>query len=110
MASASAKAGAIQREVCGKVVVKAGKGIISNEDMGDLIRILKSLEDSGVLIHCVSKAVKYAIIKQEDEFLGMLLGILGASMSGNILTGSCVLRVGKGVIRVEKDVIRAGKG
>ena len=103
MASASAKAGAIQREVRGRSVVKAGKWIISDEDMGDIIGILKSLEDSGVLIHCFSKAVKYEIIKQEGEFLGILLGILGASMLGNMLTGRCVVRAGK-------DVISAGKG
>ena len=55
MASASTIYGAM----CGKGVVRAGKGtalVISNEDMVDIIRIIKSLEDSGILIDGVSEA------------------------------------------------------
>ena len=61
MVSASAIDGTIQREMRGRGAivtgkagaVKAGKGItlvIVNEDMDDIIRIIKSLENSGVLI------------------------------------------------------------
>ena len=73
---------------------------ISNEDMGDISRIIKLLEKVGVLIDGVSETVKHEIKKQEGGFLCMLLGTLGASVSGNMLTGEKgVLRVGKGVER-----------
>ena len=57
MASVSAIDSAIQIKMCGKVVVRAGEGItliISNEVMDDIIRIIKSLENSGILISGVS--------------------------------------------------------
>ena len=43
--------------------------------MDDIIRIIKSLENPGVLIDGVSKTVK-SEIKQEGGFLGMLFGTL----------------------------------
>ena len=70
--------------------LRAGKRItlvISNEDMDHIIRIKKSLKILDVLIDRVSKTVKYNVKKQEIGFLGMLLGNLGASMLGNMLTG-----------------------
>lgn len=76
MASASTKAGAIQREVHGRSVVKAGKWIISDEDMGDIIGILKSLEDSGVLIDRVTETVNHENQKLERRLLGTLLAAL----------------------------------
>lgn len=76
MASASTKAGAIQREVRGRSVVKAGKWIISDEDMGDIIGILKSLEDSGVLIDRVTETVNHENQKLERRLLGTLLAAL----------------------------------
>ena len=54
-----ASAPTIYGAMCGKDVVRAGKGtalVISNEDMVDIIRIIKSLEDSGILIDGVSEA------------------------------------------------------
>ena len=53
--------------------MRAGKGFtlfISNEDMNDIIKIIKSLEDSGVLIDGVTQTVKDEIKKQEGRFLG----------------------------------------
>ena len=38
--------------------------------MNDIIKIIKSLEDSGVLIHGVTEIVKDEIKKQEGEFIG----------------------------------------
>ena len=61
MAFASARYGAFQRQMSGKGVVRAGKGInlvISNEDMDDTIRIMKSLENLAVLIDRLSETVK----------------------------------------------------
>ena len=71
MASASAIGGAIQRKICGKGVITAGKGIILvilNEDVDDIVRIIKS-ENSGVLIDGVSKTVKNEINNKKVDFL-----------------------------------------
>ena len=61
--------------------MRLGKGFtlfISNEDMNDIIKIIKSLEDSGVLIDGITEKVKHEIKKQEDGFLGALLAPLAA--------------------------------
>ena len=67
--------------------------------MDDIIRIIKSLENSSVLTDGVSKTVKHKIKKQEDGFLGMSLGNVGVSMLGNMLFGKTVVRAGKRVVR-----------
>ena len=54
------------KKISGKVAVRAGKGLIlfiSNEDMNDIIKIIKSLGDSGVLIDGVTETVKHEIKK-----------------------------------------------
>ena len=51
-----------ETKISGKVAVRAGKGFtlfISNDDMNDIIKIIKSLEDSGVLIDGVTETVKH---------------------------------------------------
>ena len=77
--------------------------IISNKDMEDLIKIVKSLEDSGLLLNRVTKSVKNEIKEQKARFLSILLGTLGASLLGNLL-------VEKGIDRVGKGIARAGEG
>ena len=57
---------------------------ISNGGMKDVIRIVKSLEDSGLLKEGVSKAIQNEINKQKRGFSSMLLGTLGASLQENI--------------------------
>ena len=61
--------------------------IISNKDMDDLIKIVKSLEGSGLLLKVIIASVQNEIKEQKDGFLSMLLGTLGASLLGNLLTG-----------------------
>lgn len=59
------------------LVVIAGKGItlvISNENMADFVRMIKSLENSGILIYGVSKIVELKIKIQEVRLFGILLG------------------------------------
>ena len=66
----------------GKAVASAGKRItlvISNDDVDDVIRIIKSIENPRLLIDGVSDSVK----KWGGGFLGMLLKTLGSSMLGN---------------------------
>ena len=72
--------------------------IISNDEMNDIIKIVKSLEDSGVLLKGVSETIQHEAKEQRGIFLPMLLGTLGASLLGNLLTG------GKGVIRAGEGI------
>ena len=60
--------------------------------MDEIIRITKWLEHWDVLIDAVSKTMKNEIKKHEGGFLNMLLGTLGASMLGNIVTGKGFMR------------------
>ena len=55
--------------------------------MEDIIRIIKSLEDSGLLLKRVSETVQNEAKEQKGGFLSMLLSTLGASLLGNLLTG-----------------------
>ena len=55
--------------------------------MEDIIKIVKSLEDSGLLLKGISETVQNEVNKQKGRFLSMLLGTLGASLLGNLLTG-----------------------
>ena len=58
-----------------------------NEEVDDTIKIVKSFKDSGLLIKSVSKTKKNAAKEQKGGFLSMLLGTLGASLLGNLITG-----------------------
>ena len=59
--------------------------IISNKDMNDLIKIVKSLEDSGLLLKGVTESVQSEVKKQKGGFLSMLLGTLGPNLLGKSL-------------------------
>ena len=72
--------------------------IISNDEINDIIKIVKSLEDSGLLLKGVSETVQYEAKEQKSGFLNMLLGTLGASLLGNILAGKGINTAGEGVI------------
>ena len=58
--------------------------IISNEEMNDIMKIVTSLEESGLLIKGVNEAIKNEVKEQKGVFLSMLLGTLGASLLGNL--------------------------
>ena len=73
--------------------------------MDDLLKIVKSLEDSGFLLIGVTESVQNEVKEQKGGFLSMLLGTLGASLLGNLLTGKGIHRAGKG-----KGIHRAGEG
>ena len=72
---------------------------ISNDEMKDIIKIVKSLEGSGLLLEGVSETVQNESTEQKGGFLSMLLGKLGASSLGNILAGKEKNRAGEGLIR-----------
>ena len=72
-----------------------------------IIKIVNFLEDSGLLLKVVTQTSQNEVIEQKGGFLTMLLGTLGASLLGNLLTGRRIYRagIGKG-----KGVLRAGEG
>ena len=75
--------------------------------MDDILNIVKSHEGSGVLLNGVSETIQHEAKVQRGGFLGMLLGTLGASLLGEILSKGLS---GKGVIRAGEGTIRAGYG
>ena len=81
--------------------------IISNDEMDDIFKIVKSLENSGVLLKGVSQTIQHEATEQRGGFLSMLLGTLGVSLLGDILSKSLS---SKGVIRAGDGTIRAGYG
>ena len=82
--------------------------------MKDINKIVKSLEDSDLLLKGVSEIIQNEAREQKGGFLSMLLGTLGASLQGNILAGKGVIakskRQGQGINRVGERVVRAGYG
>ena len=72
--------------------------------MNDIMKIIEALENSGILLKGVTKTIENQTKEQRGGFLSMLLGTLGASLLGNLLTG------GKGIVRAGEGVLRAGEG
>ena len=95
----SAIDGSIQKKIHGSGI----KLIIEEEDMKDIMKIIEALENSGILLKGVSKTIENETKEQRGGFLSMLLGTLGASSLGNLLTG-------KGIIRAGDGIVRAGEG
>ena len=89
-AAMSAIEGSIQKKIHGSGI----KLIIEEEDM----------KDSGILLKRVSKTIENETKEQRGGFLSMLLGTLGASLLGNLLTG------GKDIMRAGDGIVRAGRG
>ena len=73
--------------------------IIFNEEMEEIMKIVKCLEDPVLLIKGVSETIKNETKKQKRGFLGLLLGTLDSSLLGNLLKGEGTTRAGKGTIR-----------
>ena len=107
-AAASAADAGIHKKILGSGNNKTL--IISNKDMDDLIKIVKSLEGSGLLLKGVTESVQNVIKEQKGGFLSVLLGTLGASLLGNLLTGKGTFHAGKGVNKKGKGIHRAAEG
>ena len=99
-AAMSAIDGNIQKKIQGSGV----KLIIEQKGMNGIIKIIDALENSGILLKGVTKTIENETKEQRGGFLSMLLGTLGASLLGNLLTG------GKGMMRAGEGIVRAGKG
>ena len=83
--------------------------IISNKDMEDLIKIVKPLEDSGLLLKGVTESVQNEVKEQKGGFLSILLGTRGASLLGNLSIGKGINKNGKGIHRAGEGILRAGE-
>ena len=109
-AAMSAIDGSIQKKIHGSGV----KLIIEQEDMKDIMKIIKALENSGILLKGVSKTIKNETKEQRGGFLSMLLGTLGASLLGNLLSGGKgIMRAGEGSVASRtkgNGIVRAGEG
>ena len=99
-AAMSAIDGSIKKKIHGLGV----KLIIGQEDLNDIIKITETLENSGILLKGVTKTIENETKEQRGRFLSMLLGTLGTSLLGNLLTGR------KGMMRAGGGIVRAGKG
>ena len=64
--------------------------------MQDFLKIVKSLEDSGILLDEITETLKNEVKEQKSGFISMLLGTLGVSLVGDLLTKNLS---GRGVIR-----------
>ena len=88
--------------------------IIENEDMNDIMKIIEALENLGILLKGVTKTIENETKEQRGGFLSMLLGTLGASLLGNLLTGGKgIVRAGEGSVGSRakgEGVVRAGEG
>ena len=74
--------------------------IISNYEMENIIKIIKSLKDPGLLLKVVSEAIQNEAKEQKEWFLSILLDKLGTSfLLGNILASKGINRAGKGFLR-----------
>ena len=76
--------------------------IFLNKEMENIMKIVKSLKESGLLIKGISETIKNKAKEQNDGFLGMLLGTLSASLLGSILSRQGIIRAGEETIRVNQ--------
>ena len=106
-AAMSAIDGSIQKKIHGSGV----KLIIEQEGMKDIMKTIKALENSGILLKGVSKTIKNETKEQGGGFSSMLLGTLGASLLGNLLPGGKgIVRAGEGSAAKGEGIVRAGEG
>ena len=71
--------------------------------MNDIMKIIKSLEESGLLIKHFIETNKNEEKVQKAGFLGMLSGTLGDILLGNLLTGKATIRAGEETSRAGQD-------
>ena len=92
-AAASAIDAGIQMKIHGSGTTTL---IISNEEMNNIMKSLQALEDSNILLKGVTETIKNETKEQKGGFLSTLLGTLGASLLGNLLSGKRIVRTGSG--------------
>ena len=103
-AAASAADAGIHKKILGSGHNNTTTLIISNDEIEGIIKIVKYLEDSGLLLKGVTETTQNEVKEQKEGFFSMFLGTLGANLLGNLLTGQGVNRAGNG-----KGINRAGE-
>ena len=106
VAAASATYVAIQKKIFGSGTTAL---IISGEEIDDIINLVSSLEESGLLINGVSKVIKNEAKGQKGKLLVIILGTLGASLLGYLLKCKVVGKGGDGIISAVEGTNRAGQ-
>ena len=76
--------------------------MISNEEMNDTVKIVKSLEESSLLIKGVNGTIKNESEKWKGGLLSILLAVLSADLLRNMLAS-------KRVIQADERTIKAGQ-
>ena len=71
--------------------------------MNDIKKIIKSSKEFGLLMKGISENIKNEAKEQKGGFRRMLLGTLGASLLGNLLTGKRTIRAFEGTVRAGQD-------
>ena len=72
--------------------------------MEDIMKIVKLLQESRLLIKGISQIIKNEAKKKKDRFLKISLGTLSASILANALTENGVIRAGERVIRAGQNL------
>ena len=110
-AAAAAADGRIHKKTLGSETTTL---IISNDEMEYIKRIIKPLEDSGLLIKGVIETIQNEAKEQKGESLSMLLVTLGAGLLGSMLADKGVNKAGYASKDLQsnkgKGIIRAGYG
>ena len=99
-AASSAIDAGVQKKIYGSGTTTL---VISNEEMNNIMKIVQALEDSNILLKGVTKTIKNKTKEQKEDFLSMLLGTLGTSLLGDLLTKKLS---GKGIVRVGERFLR----
>ena len=104
-AAMSAIDGSVQKKIRSDGI----KLIIEQEYMNDIIKFFEALENSGILLKGVTKKIENETKEQRGGFLSMLLGTLGASLLGNLLSGKGLAHAGEGIVRAGEGVKKPPK-
>ena len=104
--AASTTDSAIQKNIFGSGMTTM---IISNKEINDIMKIIKSLKQAGLLKKRVSNTDENKTKAQKDAILEMSLGTLSVTLLRSLLTSQRVIRACGSVIRAGGGRIRATK-
>ena len=104
LTAVAAAAAAADAEILKKTLGSGGHTtlIISNKDIEDLIKIVKSLEDFVLLLKGVTESAQNEVKEKKGGSLSTWLGTLGASLLGSLLAGKGINRAGEGIVRARE--------
>ena len=77
--------------------------------MNDIMKVVQALADSNILLKGVTKTIRNEKKERKGGFLSILLGTLGASLLGNLLSRKRIVIAGSGN-KKGKGIVRAGYG